>query len=67
MHAGFAGANVTIPHKLAAFDVCDTVDDTARRAGAVNTLTFRDGSITGTNTDACSDSWGGVGSGANEA
>jgi len=51
MHAGFAGANVTIPHKLAAFEVCDAVDETARRAGAVNTLTFRDGRITGTNTD----------------
>jgi shikimate dehydrogenase len=54
MHAGFAGANVTIPHKLAAFEVCDTVDDTARRAGAVNTLTFRDGKISGANTDG----WG---------
>jgi shikimate dehydrogenase len=54
MHAGFAGANVTIPHKLAAFEVCDSVDETARRAGAVNTLTFRDGEITGTNTDG----WG---------
>jgi shikimate dehydrogenase len=49
--AGFAGANVTIPHKLAAFAVCDTVDATARRAGAVNTLVFRDGKITGSNTD----------------
>jgi shikimate dehydrogenase len=49
--SGFAGANVTIPHKLAAFDICDTVDDTARRAGAVNTLTFRDGKIAGSNTD----------------
>jgi shikimate dehydrogenase len=54
MHSGFAGANVTIPHKLAAFEVCDTVDDTARRAGAVNTLTFQDGKITGANTDG----WG---------
>ena len=54
MHAGFAGANVTIPHKLAAFEVCDTVDETARRAGAVNTLTFRGGKITGANTDG----WG---------
>jgi shikimate dehydrogenase len=54
MFAGFAGANVTIPHKLAAFEVCDTVDETARRAGAVNTLTFRDGKITGANTDG----WG---------
>jgi shikimate dehydrogenase len=51
MHAGFAGANVTIPHKLAAFEVCDVVDESARRAGAVNTLTFRDGRITGANTD----------------
>lgn len=54
MHAGFQGANVTIPHKLAAFEVCDVVDETARRAGAVNTLTFRDGKITGANTDG----WG---------
>jgi shikimate dehydrogenase len=52
--AGFAGANVTIPHKLAAFAICDTVDDTARRAGAVNTLVFQDGRITGSNTDG----WG---------
>jgi shikimate dehydrogenase len=49
--AGFAGANVTIPHKLAAFEICDAVDDTAKRAGAVNTLVFRDGRITGSNTD----------------
>jgi len=51
MYAGFAGANVTIPHKLAAFEVCDTVDETARRAGAVNRLTFRDNKIIGSNTD----------------
>ena len=49
--AGFAGANVTIPHKLAAFEICDTIDDTARRAGAVNTLVFQDGKIAGSNTD----------------
>ncbi len=49
--AGFAGANVTIPHKRAAFEVCDVVDDSARRAGAVNTLVFQDGRITGSNTD----------------
>ncbi len=49
--AGFAGANVTIPHKLAAFAVCDAVDASARRAGAVNTLVFRDGHIEGSNTD----------------
>lgn len=48
---GFRGANVTIPHKLAAFEVCDVVDATARRAGAVNTLVFREGRIEGSNTD----------------
>nr|WP_192912521.1 shikimate dehydrogenase [Paracraurococcus ruber] len=51
---GFRGANVTIPHKEAAFAVCDRVDPTAHRAGAVNTLVFRDGAIQGSNTDG----WG---------
>jgi shikimate dehydrogenase len=54
MLAGFAGVNCTIPHKVAAFDVCDVVDDSADRAGAVNTLTFANGRITGSNTDG----WG---------
>lgn len=49
--AGFAGANVTAPHKLAAFEICDTVEASARRAGAVNTLVFQDGRIIGRNTD----------------
>ncbi len=49
--AGFRGINVTQPHKLAAFAVCDTVDDTARRAGAVNTMVFSEGGIRGSNTD----------------
>ena len=48
---GFAGANVTIPHKEAAFALCDVVSDVARRAGSVNTLVFRDGRIEGTSTD----------------
>src|SRR3954469_22864523 len=51
---GFRGANVTIPHKEAAFAVCDRVDPSALRAGAVNTLVFRDGLIEGSNTDG----WG---------
>jgi shikimate dehydrogenase len=49
--AGFAGANVTIPHKEAAFAVCDDLDPSASRAGAVNTLVFRNGKIHGFNTD----------------
>jgi shikimate dehydrogenase len=43
---GFAGANVTIPHKHAAVEVCDEAD-----GDAVNTLVFRDGRVVGANTD----------------
>lgn len=50
--SGYLGANVTIPHKLAAHDVADELSDAARAIGAVNTLTFRDGRIAGDNTDA---------------
>ncbi len=49
--AGFVGMNVTIPHKEAAFAICDRVDEFARRAGAVNTLVFTPGGIEGRNTD----------------
>jgi shikimate dehydrogenase len=49
--AGFAGANVTIPHKEAAFALCDTLDESARRAGAVNTVVFSEGGVHGSNTD----------------
>lgn len=50
--AGFRGANVTIPHKEAAYSLADELDQTARRAGAVNTLVFReDGTILGLSTD----------------
>ena len=47
----FAGGNVTIPHKEAVFALCDTVDELARRIGAVNTLVVQDGAVNGTNTD----------------
>jgi shikimate dehydrogenase len=52
--AGFRGANVTIPHKEAAFAICDEVSARARRAGAVNTLVFGPDGIAGDNTDG----WG---------
>jgi shikimate dehydrogenase len=48
---GFAGLNVTIPHKEAAFAACDELDETAQRAGAVNTIVFRHGRACGRNTD----------------
>ena len=42
----FAGANVTIPHKLAVAELCDEAD-----GPSVNTLAFRDGRVLGFNTD----------------
>ena len=48
---GFRGANVTIPHKEAAFQICNQRSDRAEKIGAVNTLVFRDGIIHGDNTD----------------
>jgi shikimate dehydrogenase len=48
---GFAGANVTIPHKTAVIALCDEVDDVAAHAESVNTLVFRDGGVFGSSTD----------------
>jgi shikimate dehydrogenase len=50
--SGYLGANVTIPHKIAARDLADELTDAAAAIGAVNTLTFSDGRIVGDNTDA---------------
>ena len=51
--AGVRGLNVTVPHKRAAFELADHLDDAARLIGAVNTLVFHeDGIIEGRNTDA---------------
>lgn len=48
---GFAGANVTIPHKGAVIEHCDTVDPVAAEAGSVNTLVVSDGRVHGSSTD----------------
>jgi shikimate dehydrogenase len=49
---GFAGANVTVPHKGAALALADTLSETAREIGAANTLSFEAGEIRAENTDA---------------
>jgi len=49
---GFRGANVTIPHKEAVLELMDEVAPLARRIGAVNTITVKDGRLHGSNTDA---------------
>jgi shikimate dehydrogenase len=48
---GARGANITVPFKLEAYALADTLSTRARAAGAVNTLSFRDGRIEGDNTD----------------
>jgi shikimate dehydrogenase len=51
--SGFAGINVTIPHKEAALSLADTASEACLAIGAANTLTFnRDGSISADNTDS---------------
>lgn len=46
------GANVTVPFKREAYQVCTTISERARLAGAVNTLSFqKDGGVFGDNTD----------------
>ena len=48
---GFAGANVTIPHKTAVVSFCDELDGVAERAGSVNTLVVREERVFGSSTD----------------
>jgi shikimate dehydrogenase len=49
---GFVGANVTIPHKVAALEIADQVSDRATLIGAANTLIFHEnGKIIADNTD----------------
>ncbi|MBS4018574.1 MAG: shikimate dehydrogenase [Dechloromonas sp.] len=49
--AGGRGANVTVPFKEEAFRMCAALTPRAKRAGAVNTLSFVDGQCCGDNTD----------------
>jgi len=50
---GFAGCNITIPHKVAAMALMDRVDPLAERIGAINTVVVgADGTLSGYNTDA---------------
>jgi len=46
-----SGFNVTIPHKQAIMDHCNTLDHVAAKIGAVNTVDIRNGIWKGYNTD----------------
>jgi len=49
---GFAGCNLTVPHKEAAFRLVDHTDAAARRTGSVNLVIVRpDGTLEGRSTD----------------
>ncbi len=47
----WAGANVTVPHKVAAAGLVDEMSEAARRIGAINTIVSDAGRLVGHNTD----------------
>jgi shikimate dehydrogenase len=54
LHAlGFSGCNLTIPHKIKALEIVDSMTPEAKAIGAVNCVTVQDdGALHGLNTDA---------------
>lgn len=50
-HSGTIGANITVPHKIAALGAMDSLEREAGITGAVNTVLVRDGHLRGANTD----------------
>jgi shikimate dehydrogenase len=51
IESGFAGGNVTVPHKEAAFEAVPMRDEAASEIGAVNTVWQEDGELRAANTD----------------
>jgi shikimate dehydrogenase len=49
---GYAGCNVTLPHKEAVYDLVEVQDKTTERIGAVNTVYTEGGRTVGFNSDA---------------
>jgi shikimate dehydrogenase len=47
----FVGVNLTTPHKIAASELMDEIDDNARRIGAINTIRVDKAKLRGYNTD----------------
>ena len=48
---GYAGCNVTLPHKETAFRAVEVADEATKRLGSVNTIYLRGGKLMGTSTD----------------
>jgi len=49
---GYIGANVTVPHKLTAYQLVDQPDAAAEATGAVNTVWYEGDALHGGNSDA---------------
>ncbi len=49
--AGVRGMNVTMPHKVAAMEIVDSVTSQAEKIGALNTIEVANGELIGHNTD----------------
>lgn len=47
----FTGINITMPHKGEVLQYLDQISESARTMGAVNTVYWKDGKLTGENTD----------------
>jgi len=52
LHLSLSGANITVPHKEAAFNACDEIRGFAKKVGVVNTIVNENGRLVGYNTDA---------------
>lgn len=52
LNLGLSGANITVPHKEAAYKACDEIRGFAKKVGVVNTIIYEDGKLIGYNTDA---------------
>ncbi len=52
LELGLSGANITVPHKEAAYAACDEIRGFAKSVGVVNTIILEDGKLIGYNTDA---------------
>ena len=47
----FVGLNLTVPHKIAAAEFVDSIDEHSQKIGAINTVQIVDGALAGFNTD----------------
>jgi shikimate dehydrogenase len=47
----FIGVNLTVPHKISAFELLDAVEENVKRSGAANVIKVEGGKLRGFNTD----------------